>query len=65
MTTSVLSFPGVDFGTAGRLEIHIVDGPWYGKRNVSLCGLVLTRRLENVSGRERRVCQDCNERWMS
>ncbi len=54
-----------NFGTAGRREIHIVDGPWSGKGSVSLCGLILARQLKSIGGREQRVCQDCNERWMT
>jgi hypothetical protein len=60
----------LDFGTVGHdREIHIVDGRWHGsvqdKGNTSLCSLPLNRRLRSIDGKERRVCRDCNERWLS
>jgi len=63
----------LDFGTKGHdFMIHIVDGRWHGpatppkgEGQPALCGATLHRQLKSILGKERRVCQDCNEIWLS
>lgn len=43
--------------------LHTCFG-WSGL-GVRVCGLMLSRPLKNIEGRDHRVCQDCNKRWMS